>query len=173
MSFADYPTARAWYRAHNSSVVAAYLEHHDLAESENAAERFFMNVVLLQQLYEWSAYELSSPGLLDCTRDGALTYAWPYEHRSVWQPRTTFVVQLARTRSLPNAAPAVKVILLLVRNAGTRGQGSVRARTEHQQGRGRKCWSDGWRGRTRTCNFRIQSPRSVVHAVRFCGRLSA
>ena len=51
MSFADYPTARAWYRAHNGSVVAAYLEHRDLAEAENAAERFFMNVVLCRVLY--------------------------------------------------------------------------------------------------------------------------
>ncbi len=51
MSFADYPTARAWYRAHNASIVAAYLEHRDLAEAENAAERFFMNVVLCPVLY--------------------------------------------------------------------------------------------------------------------------
>ena len=51
MSFADHPTARAWYRAHNSSVVAAYLEHRDLAEAENTAERFFMNVVLCRVLY--------------------------------------------------------------------------------------------------------------------------
>ena len=39
------PTVRAWYRAHNGSVVSAYLKHRDLAEVENAAERFFMNVV--------------------------------------------------------------------------------------------------------------------------------
>ena len=51
MSFADYPTALAWYRAHNGSVVAAYLEHRDLAEAENEAERFFMNVVLCRVLY--------------------------------------------------------------------------------------------------------------------------
>ena len=51
MSFADYPVARAWYRAHNGSVVAAYLEHRDLAEAENDAERFFMNVVLCRVLY--------------------------------------------------------------------------------------------------------------------------
>ena len=52
MSFADYPIARAWYRAHNGSVVpAAYLEHRDLAEAENDAERFFMNVVLCRVLY--------------------------------------------------------------------------------------------------------------------------
>jgi len=51
MSFADYPTARAWYRAHNGSVVAAYLEHRGLAEAESPAERFFMNVVLCRVLY--------------------------------------------------------------------------------------------------------------------------
>ena len=51
MSFVDYPVARAWYRAHNGSVVAAYLEHRDLAEAENEAERFFMNVVLCRVLY--------------------------------------------------------------------------------------------------------------------------
>jgi hypothetical protein len=51
MSFADYPTARAWYRAHNGSVVAAYLDHRDLAEAENEAERFFMNVALCRVLY--------------------------------------------------------------------------------------------------------------------------
>ena len=51
MAFADHPTARAWYRAHNASVVSAYLEHRELAEAENAAERFFMNVVLCRVLY--------------------------------------------------------------------------------------------------------------------------
>jgi hypothetical protein len=173
MSFAESPTARAWYRAHNSSVVAAYLDHRDLAEAENAAERFFMNVVLcrvlyahalvaaprlslgwlrplaplmgdprlgmtgiflqlsrvlpgeyplpdevsyylsrelgfgrlldfglimprLQQLYEWSAHELGVPGLLDCTRDGSMTYAWPFEERGVWRPQRSFVLRMAR-----------------------------------------------------------------------------
>jgi len=51
MSFADYPTARAWYRAHNGSVVAAYLDHRALAEKESEAERFFLNVVLCRVLY--------------------------------------------------------------------------------------------------------------------------
>ena len=178
MSFADYPTARAWYRAHNGSVVAAYLEHRDLAEGENAAERFFMNVVLcrvlfahalvaaprislgwlrplapflgdprlgmtgiflqlsrvlpdeyplrdsvgsylsdelafgrlmdfgvihprLQQIYEWSAHELGAPGLLDCARDGAMTYAWSFEDRSVWQPSKSFILQLTQRALLP------------------------------------------------------------------------
>lgn len=49
--FVDEPTATTWYRAHNASVVDAYLEHRDLAAAENAAERFFMNVVLCRVLY--------------------------------------------------------------------------------------------------------------------------
>jgi len=181
MSFADYPTARAWYRAHNGSVVAAYLDHRDLAEAENEAERFFMNVVLcrvlythalvaaprislgwlrplapflgdprlgmtgvflqlsrvlpneyplrgsarsylsaelrfgrlldygvivprLQQLYEWSAHELAAPGLLDCVRDGAMTYAWSIQDRSVWQPPKSFTLQIAHW-TLPPFTP--------------------------------------------------------------------
>jgi hypothetical protein len=51
MEFAADPTARSWYRAHNASIVAAYLEHRGLAEQESAVERFFMNVVLLRVLY--------------------------------------------------------------------------------------------------------------------------
>jgi hypothetical protein len=177
MSFADQPTARTWYRAHNASVVAAYLDHRDLAEAETAAERFFMNVVLCRvlyahalvaaprialgwlgrlapllgdprvgmtgiflqlsrvlpdeyplvddvrayvsdelgfgrlldyglivprftQLYEWSARELAEPELLDCTRDGVLTYAWRLEDRDVWETKRSVTIQLAR-RTLP------------------------------------------------------------------------
>jgi hypothetical protein len=50
-AFVSNPTARNWYRAHNGSIVAAYLDHRDLAEAENRVERFFMNVVLLRVLY--------------------------------------------------------------------------------------------------------------------------
>jgi hypothetical protein len=177
MTFVDRPTARAWYRAHNASVVAAYLELCELADAENASERFFMNVVLcrvlfahalvaaprlslawlrplapflgdprlgmtsiflslsrvlpaeyplrdgvetyldgelsfgrlldygvimprLQHLYEWSAHELDAPGLLDCIRDGAMTYAWAFEDRDVWRPPNSLVVRLTH-RALP------------------------------------------------------------------------
>ncbi len=179
-AFADDPTAKHWYRAHNASVVDAYLENRDLAETENAAERFFMNVVLcrvlythalvaapkislgwmrpvapflgdprlgmtgiflslsrvlpdeypltddvdsylsdeltfgrlldfgvifprLAQVYEWSARELGAPELLDCVHGGALTYAWPYEARDVWESKPSFLVELAR-RGLPAGA---------------------------------------------------------------------
>ena len=51
MSFIARPTASSWYRAHNASIVAAYLEHRDLAEHESMPERFFLNVVLVRVLY--------------------------------------------------------------------------------------------------------------------------
>jgi len=51
MSFIANPTAASWYRAHNASIVAAYLEHSDLAEQESRPERFFLNVVLVRVLY--------------------------------------------------------------------------------------------------------------------------
>lgn len=50
-AFVGRPTARTWYRAHNASIVAAYLDHRDLAEDESRTERFFLNVVLMRVLY--------------------------------------------------------------------------------------------------------------------------
>jgi hypothetical protein len=51
LDFGERPTARNWYRAHNASIVAAYLEHRGLAEAESLPERFFMNVALVRVLY--------------------------------------------------------------------------------------------------------------------------
>lgn len=51
LRFAAQPTASCWYRAHNASIVAAYLEHLPLAEQESEPERFFLNVVLARVLY--------------------------------------------------------------------------------------------------------------------------
>ena len=48
LEFAARPTARIRYRAHNASIVGAYLEHRGLAETESAPERFFMNVALVR-----------------------------------------------------------------------------------------------------------------------------
>jgi hypothetical protein len=50
-TFVADPSPANWYRAHNGSIVAAYIEMKGLAESENEAERFFLNVVLLRVLY--------------------------------------------------------------------------------------------------------------------------
>jgi hypothetical protein len=51
LDFSASPTGRNWYRAHNASIVGGYLEHRELAEGENAPERFFMNVALARVLY--------------------------------------------------------------------------------------------------------------------------
>jgi hypothetical protein len=51
LEFIAGPTARTWYRAHNASIVGAYLEHQRLADVESAPERFFMNVALVRVLY--------------------------------------------------------------------------------------------------------------------------
>jgi hypothetical protein len=51
MEFIAKPTARNWYRAHNASIVGAYLQHRELAEAESSPERFFMNVALARVLY--------------------------------------------------------------------------------------------------------------------------
>jgi hypothetical protein len=45
------PSAAAWYRAHNASIVAGYLEHYELCAAELPVERFFMNVALARALY--------------------------------------------------------------------------------------------------------------------------
>ena len=49
--FLSQPSAVAWYRAHNASIVAGYLEHRHLCASELPVERFFMNVALARVLY--------------------------------------------------------------------------------------------------------------------------
>ncbi|MFL5831835.1 MAG: hypothetical protein ACJ76X_18105 [Solirubrobacteraceae bacterium] len=54
MTFVARPTAHNWYRAHNASIVSAYLENRELADTETEPERFFMNVVLIRVLYAHS-----------------------------------------------------------------------------------------------------------------------
>jgi hypothetical protein len=51
LEFIARPTPRTWYRAHNASIVSAYLGHPRLADAECAPERFFMNVALARVLY--------------------------------------------------------------------------------------------------------------------------
>ena len=54
LEFVAKPTGRNWYRAHNASIVGAYLEHRDLAAAESPPERFFMDVALVRVLYAHS-----------------------------------------------------------------------------------------------------------------------
>jgi hypothetical protein len=51
LDFVRRPSARRWYRAHNHSVVSAYMAHRALAEQEDRVERFFINLALVRVLY--------------------------------------------------------------------------------------------------------------------------
>ena len=50
-AFLERPSPAGWYRAHNASVVAGYLDSEALAEPELPVERFLMNAALLRALY--------------------------------------------------------------------------------------------------------------------------
>jgi hypothetical protein len=51
LDFIREPTARNWYRAHNLSIVSAYLANENLARQETLVERFFINLVLVRVMY--------------------------------------------------------------------------------------------------------------------------
>jgi len=123
MSFADYPVARAWYRAHNGSVVAAYLVRSYLSAEHGFGRLVDFGVIVprLQQLYEWSAHELAAPGLLDCIHNGAMTYAWSFEDRHVWQPPRSFILQMAAGAPTRTTCPGRRAI------SGPYGPGTSRA----------------------------------------------
>jgi hypothetical protein len=96
-AFIARPTPRTWYCAHNASVVAAYLDHRELAEQENRVERFFLNVVLARVLY---AHALVSAPRLAL---GRVAFLGPV----LGDPRRgTVDLFLAMGRVLPAAYPA-------------------------------------------------------------------
>ena len=61
LEFVATPSPSCWYRAHNASIVAGYLENEGLAQAETAPERFFMNVALVRVLYAHAL--VASPNL--------------------------------------------------------------------------------------------------------------
>ena len=96
LEFIARPTGRNWYRAHNASIVDAYLEHRDLAEAESAPERFFMNVALVRVLY---AHALVGAPRLALGRFAPLS-------RLLGDPRLGMAgVFLSLRRVLPNRYP--------------------------------------------------------------------
>jgi hypothetical protein len=96
VEFIREPTARNWYRAHNVSIVAAYLEHRDLAERESRTERFFINLVLLRVLYAHAL--VSAPRL-------ALGWLGPVAP-ALGDPRVRMTgIFMSMSRILPDAYP--------------------------------------------------------------------
>jgi hypothetical protein len=96
LEFSARPTGRNWYRAHNASIVGAYLQHRGLADAESAPERFFMNVALVRVLY---AHALVAAPRLALGRLAPLG-------RLVGDPRLGMAgVFLSLRRVLPNRYP--------------------------------------------------------------------
>src|SRR6185503_16777333 len=96
LEFGARPTGRNWYRAHNASIVGAYMQHRGLAEGESAPERFFMNVALGRVLY---AHALVAASRLALGRLSPLG-------RLVGDPRVGMAgVFLSLRRVLPNRYP--------------------------------------------------------------------
>jgi hypothetical protein len=99
LDFIASPTPSCWYRAHNASIVAGYLEHEELAENENAPERFFMNVALARVLY---AHALVAAPRLALGRLGALA-------RVLGDPRLGMAgAFLSLHRVIPNHYPLLR-----------------------------------------------------------------
>ena len=90
------PSATAWYRAHNASIVAGYLAHRDLARREHPVERFFMDVALIRVLYAHSL--LTAPRLAL----GPLAPAAPMLGDPRWRGADVF---LSLRNILPNRYP--------------------------------------------------------------------
>jgi hypothetical protein len=112
-AFVARPTASHWYRAHNASIVAAYLEHRDLAEQESRVERFFLNVVLTRVLYAHAL--VSAPRL-------ALGRLAP-AGRALGDPRLGMAgAFLSMRRVLPDRYPAEGALETYLRAENTFGR---------------------------------------------------
>jgi hypothetical protein len=96
LDFIRAPTAHNWYRAHNVSIVDAYLGNRELAETEGRVERFFINVVLIRVLYAHAL--VAAPRL-------ALGWLAPLS-RPVGDPRIGMTgIFLSLSRVLPDRYP--------------------------------------------------------------------
>ncbi len=96
LDFIHRPTARNWYRAHNSSIVGGYLDNESLAAEERRVERFFINVVLVRVLFAHAL--VAAPRL-------ALGWLAPIG-RAVGDPRVGMTgIFLSLSRVLPDLYP--------------------------------------------------------------------
>ena len=95
LEFAARPTARNWYRAHNASIVGAYLEHRGLAETESAG-------ALLHERRAGARAVRALTGRGAATGAGAACSARPPPGRSAARNGGAF---LSLGRVLPNRYP--------------------------------------------------------------------
>jgi hypothetical protein len=99
VEFAQQPSAGTWFRAHNASIVAAYLGHRELAESETHPERFFLNLILARVLYAHAL--VAAPRL-------ALSWLGPVGP-VLGDPRLTITsIFVSLSRVMPNRYPLTR-----------------------------------------------------------------
>jgi len=99
VEFAERPTATSWYRAHNASIVSAYLDNRELAESETHPERFFLNLILVRVLF---AHALVAVPRL------ALSWLWPVGP-VLGDPRLTITgIFVSLSRVMPESYPLTR-----------------------------------------------------------------
>ena len=97
--FARQPSARTWYRAHNASIVAAYLDQRELAASETHPERFFLNLILARVLFAHAL--VAAPRL-------ALSWLWP-TGPALGDPRLTATgIFVSLSRVMPDRYPLTR-----------------------------------------------------------------
>lgn len=96
LDFIREPTARTWYRAHNTTIASAYLDNEDLARREGRVERFFLNLVLVRVL---DAHALVA--------EPRLALGWPAPlGRLIGDPRVGMTgIFLSLSRVLPDRYP--------------------------------------------------------------------
>jgi hypothetical protein len=112
--FAQQPSARSWYRAHNASIVTAYLDHRDLAESETHPERFFLNLILVRVLFAHAL--VAAPRL-------ALSWLWPVGP-VLGDPRLTMTrIFVSLSRVMPDRYPLTRDLRWYIANE--RGIGRI------------------------------------------------
>ena len=113
IDFAEQPSASRWYRAHNASIVAAYLDHRELAESEAHPERFFINLILVRVLFAHAL--VAAPRL-------ALSWLWP-AGPVAGDPRLAFTgIFVSLSRVMPESYPLTKDLQWYVDHEGGFGR---------------------------------------------------
>lgn len=105
--FAQQPSTKTWYRAHNASIVAAYLDHRGLADSETHPERFFLNLILVRVLFAHAL--VAAPRL-------ALSRLWP-AGPVLGDPRLTITgIFVSLSRVMPDRYPLTRDLQWYVDN---------------------------------------------------------
>ena len=107
MEFAERPSTRTWYRAHNASIVAAYLRPSRAGRVETHPERFFLNLILVRVLFAHAL--VAAPRL-------ALSWLWPVGPL-LGDPRLTITgIFVSLSRVMPDSYPLTRDLQWYVDN---------------------------------------------------------